>query len=655
MVARVVNVTDVLQYPPPHPSDELATVTPLVAPRFADGGPGLPPPETRSRRRVVQGSALLALAVSAAYLAWRVGFTLGHDLWIAIPLWLLELHAVVGLALFSFSLWDLDSAVAPDPVVTSDLRVAVLITTVNEPSEVLLPTIAAAVALTPSHETWVLDDGERPWVRDLASSLGAHYLARTEHHHAKAGNLDNALARLTVDLVAVLDADHVVMPGFLTHTLGYFADPRLAVVQTPQEFYNVNSFEHDRNRSWFWRERRSVSFNEQRLFYRAIQPGKNRWGAAFWCGTNAVVRTAALREVGGVAYETVTEDIHTTIRMHRRGWRTVYHNEVLAHGLAARDAAQYQSQRLRWGTGAMQLLHTEHPLTGPGLTLRQRLAYAATILGWFDAWRSLGYVLIPLAVIFTGAMPIRTSLVPFVVFFGLAFGLQRLALALLSRGYAPLGMSALFEFVRLQTTMSATLSYLRPGERQFRVTTKAGAPVRHRNDAPWLLWFLLALSGASALWLISALTGLTDFRYPNYWTVYGAALWMVINSTLLAGAIRRIRSDRFATDRRTAVRLQLRGDVYLDDNVVELLDVSMGGALVRSELEPPRDGVHRLSLGFEGTEHVVLRAEERSRQVVGDRGALVSLQFCDDQERAIGQMAVKLFGGHSSSALPRGE
>jgi len=87
--------------------------------------------------------------------------------------------------------------------------------------------------------------------------------------------------------------------------LGYFDDPKMAVVQTPQDFYSPDSFEHDRNRSWFWRDRRKVPFNEQRLFYCGIQPGKNRRGAAFWCGTNALVRMTALREVGGVADESV--------------------------------------------------------------------------------------------------------------------------------------------------------------------------------------------------------------------------------------------------------------------------------------------------------------------------------------------------------------
>ena len=307
--------------------------------------------------------------------------------WLSVPLLLLEAHAVVGLALFTFSLWDLD-ATPPAPVVeeTTD-RIALLIATYNEPEEVLLPTIAAAVALQPRHETWVLDDGDRPEIRALAEALGASYLSRRTRQDAKAGNINHALSHIDADLVAVLDADHVARPDLLRHTLGYFADPDVAVVQTPQEFYNAGSFEHVEPRARGLARQARSTYSEQSLFYRAIQPGKNRWNAAFWCGTGAVLRVAALNSVGGVATGSVTEDIQTTIRLQRRGWKTVYHNEVLAHGLAAASVEQYALQRHRWCTGAMQVLRKERPLSGPRLTVLQRLAYAATLLGWFDAVR----------------------------------------------------------------------------------------------------------------------------------------------------------------------------------------------------------------------------------------------------------------------------
>jgi len=344
-------------------------------PRSARRRGHLPARDSSQRLLLIRAVAVSALVVTAGYLGWRALATLNLDAWyLAVPMLILEAHAAIGLGLFTFSLWDVDRR--PQRRSLRRLpRVAVLIPTYNEGPEILVPTIAAAVALEPVHETWVLDDGERPEVAALAAALGAHYLARPTHEHAKAGNLNHALTVVAADIIAVLDADHVASPDFLAATLGYFSDPKVAVVQTPQDFYNVTSFEHGGGIAY------GEPFHEQTLFYRLMQPGKNRWNAAFWCGTNALVRVRALREVGGAATDTITEDIHTTIRLHRRGWKSVYHNEVVARGLAADDAAQYQLQRNRWGTGAMQVLRKENPLWVSGLSLGQRLGYASTLLG----------------------------------------------------------------------------------------------------------------------------------------------------------------------------------------------------------------------------------------------------------------------------------
>ena len=209
-------------------------------------GRGLPAPESRTRRWAIRSIALLAIAVTAVYLVWRIGWTIALDVWwVSIPMFVLEVHAALGLALFTFSLWDVDRRPATRDVTTTSWKIAVLVPTYNEGLEVLTPTVAAAVAMRIDHETWVLDDGARPEVERLATELGAHYLARPTHEHAKAGNLNHALGVIDAELIAVLDADHVASPDFLVRTLGYFGDPRLALVQTPQEFYNVDSFEHE--------------------------------------------------------------------------------------------------------------------------------------------------------------------------------------------------------------------------------------------------------------------------------------------------------------------------------------------------------------------------------------------------------------------------
>ncbi|MDQ2674687.1 MAG: glycosyltransferase, partial [Chloroflexota bacterium] len=442
----------------------------------------LPPPDGAGRLLLIRAVTVVALAATVVYLAWRASSTLNLEAWyLALPMLVLEVHAAIGLGLFAFSLWDVDRRPARRALRRLP-SIAVVIPTYNEGPEILVPTIAAAVAMEPAHETWVLDDGERPEIEELARSLGAHYLARPTHEHAKAGNINHALGIIEADILAVLDADHVASPEFLRATLGYFSDPRVALVQTPQDFYNVTSFEHGSGVAY------GEPFHEQTLFYRLLQPGKNRWNAAFWCGTNALVRTAALREIGGAATDTITEDIHTTIRFHRRGWKTVYHNEVLARGLAADDAAQYQLQRNRWGTGAMQVLRRENPLLVSGLTLGQRLAYAATLLGWFDSWRTLGFLLLPPAVLLTGQIPIIADGLTFAALFGVTYVLQQAALYLLGRGaYRPV-LSIIFDLVRMSPNFMATLSLFVPRTPRFRVTPKGRiATNRGRMEAPLML------------------------------------------------------------------------------------------------------------------------------------------------------------------------
>jgi len=552
--------------------------------------PRLPAAESPRRLLLVRGTALAAILVTVAYLGWRATSTMNLAAWyLAIPMLVLEIHAAMGLGLFAFSLWDVDHRPARRPLGKLP-RVAVAIPTYNEGPEILIPTIAAAVALEPVHETWVLDDGNPAEVADLARSLGARYVARPTHEHAKAGNLNHALGVIDADILAVLDADHVATPEFLSATLGYFADPRVALVQTPQDFYNVTSFEHGPGTTL------GQPYHEQTLFYRLLQPGKNRWNAAFWCGTNALVRVAALREIGGAATDTITEDIHTTIRFHRAGWKTVYHNEVLARGLAADDAAQYQLQRNRWGTGAMQVLRAESPLVVGGLSIAQRMAYAATLLGWFDSWRTLGFLLLPPAVLITGQIPILADGLTFGLFFAATYALQQLALFLLGRGaYRPV-LSIVFDLVRMSPNFLATLSLFVPTTPRFRVTPKGRvADDREPTDAPLMLRLSLGISFAAAAVYALDLVGLFEIAYASEGAALGAFAWLVVNAALVWTAIRRVRSLRFAPERRSSVRFAVDVPGSVDGVEAVIHDVSVGGALLATDAPLVERDTHLVS------------------------------------------------------------
>lgn len=157
---------------------------------------GAPSAESTRSRLLAHVGGIAALTALVGYLTWRIAFTIppfGANAVAAGILVTFEAVPLVGMVFRLVTLWNIDSA-GPVGEAPDGLRVAVLIPTYDEPAEVIAPTIAAARALEPAHETWVLDDGDRAWVEDLCREYGVRYVRRDVHEHAKAGNLNHALA-----------------------------------------------------------------------------------------------------------------------------------------------------------------------------------------------------------------------------------------------------------------------------------------------------------------------------------------------------------------------------------------------------------------------------------------------------------------------------
>src|SRR4051812_41895460 len=315
------------------------------------------PPETAIR--IV---AAVSLAYAVYWLAWRWTATLNwHAAIFAVTLVVAETYRVVNSALLTLTCWKLtDNEPGAPPASKS---VDVYITCYDEPLQLLRRTAIGAKAIRYPHRTYVLDDGKRDEVRAMAAELGVGYVRREGNEHAKAGNLNNALKVTDGEFILQLDADHVPLPIIIDRLLGYFADDKVAFVQSPQDFYNTDSFTHvvhdQGHRLW----------EENRIFFSLIQPGKDTFNAAFFCGSCGMFRRAALEEIGGFSTGSVTEDMETSIVLHGRGWLSRYHRETLAYGLSPASAAQYHVQRLRWGTGAMQILRKKNPLRYSGLSV----------------------------------------------------------------------------------------------------------------------------------------------------------------------------------------------------------------------------------------------------------------------------------------------
>ena len=233
--------------------------------------------------RVIIATTLL---LGTYYLTWRYTSTINWAAWwVAIPLLLAETYSFVDAWLFGISMWNWRGARPKPPAPPPGLTVDIFITCYNEPVELVRKTARAAKRDPLPARTWILDDGAAgPMQR--RGRRGGHRL----HHplqgvagsarHAKAGNLNNACSQTDGEFMLILDADQIPAPEILDHTLGYFTDPKVGFVQTPQFFYNVPP--HD-------------PFGAQApLFYGPIQQGKDGWNAAFFCGSNAMLRREAL-------------------------------------------------------------------------------------------------------------------------------------------------------------------------------------------------------------------------------------------------------------------------------------------------------------------------------------------------------------------------
>jgi cellulose synthase (UDP-forming) len=486
------------------------------------------------------------------YLIWRYTSSLNMNaLWFAIPLVVAETYSFIDVLLFVFMMWKQPRRTPKDPI--GDETVDVFITTYNEPVELVALTADAATRIDwPHTKVHILDDGARPEMEVIAEELGCNYVFRGQDwdekpRHAKAGNVNNALMQTDGEFILILDADQIPKPEIIQRTIGYFKDEELAFVQTPQYFYNLPPGD--------------PFGSDAPLFYGPILQGKDGWNAAFFCGSNGILRREALMQLGltefvkeieqdlflgvkqlevelrplgriskvhqelrnnlraqilvahkayeagqplsvvssiirqavdetkralteqnienilenlhdlaamgiegadvvqedlkgdataivdallsedqggesiGVSQEvmeflslsrseeaipvqplatiSITEDMATSMRLHALGWKSLFHREILAYGLAPEDLGSTISQRLRWAQGTIQIFVRSNPLFTRGLTIPQRLQYFTTIYTYFSGFFSLIFLLSPIIYLFTMVQPVSAWSVEF--------------------------------------------------------------------------------------------------------------------------------------------------------------------------------------------------------------------------------------------------
>jgi cellulose synthase (UDP-forming) len=380
-----------------------------------------------------------------------------------ISFWMLfvaELLSLMSLILFTYEAWDVPATRAPSPL---DVSTDIAIATYNEPLEILEPTIVASLRVRGVRHVWVLDDGRRSEVENLCAELGARYLTRSDNRHAKAGNINAALGSMDSQLILFLDADHVPQRDVIEQMSGYFADPKVALVQSPHDFRNRDSAQHTHGQH-----------HEQSLFFEVLMPGRERHQAVFWCGSAALLRRSALLEVGGVATETVSEDLHTSLKLQLRGYTIRYHNHVLVTGIAPHTSADYLLQRDRWARGTLAVLTgPESPLFGHGWSWKQRLHFLNNLLYYFIPLQRLLYVGVLVLALLFGWLPIGNVSAAFAIAVSAVFLISVIASLSLARGRLELGEGAANAYLSAEIYLRAlALTVLRRSS-AFKVTPKS--------------------------------------------------------------------------------------------------------------------------------------------------------------------------------------
>ena len=492
------------------------------------------------RRSVSVIMVVTSLLMSTRYMYFRLTQTLHFNSSIeailGMGLFLAEVYIWVMLLLnYLQTVWPLKRGIVPLPDDMSKWpTVDIYIPSYNEPLEVVRDTVLAAQCIDypkDKMKIYLLDDGKRSEFAVFAADVGVGYITRNDNKHAKAGNLNHALTLTQGELICVFDCDHVATRVFLQATVGGFLkDPMLALVQTPHYFYSPDPFERNLGRF-------RKTPNEGTLFYGLVQDGNDMWDATFFCGSCAVIRRKPLDEIGGIAVETVTEDAHTSLRLHRRGYTSAYMRIPQAAGLATESLSAHIGQRIRWARGMVQIFRLDNPLFGKGLKLVQRVCYANAMLHFLSGIPRLIFLTAPLAflllhayIIYAPALMIALFVLPHMIH-------ASLTNSKIQGKYRHSFWSEIYETVLAWYIAPPTfVALINPHKGKFNVTAKGGLVEEEYVDwvisRPYIYLVLLNLVGVAV--------GIWRFMYGpenEILTVWVSIVWVFYNLIILGGAV----------------------------------------------------------------------------------------------------------------------
>lgn len=552
--------------------------------------------------------AAVAFAAFASfrYFFWRVTETVPTENWLLMGLGILLVAAeAYGIWIYTsgafIAMRPIERQPAPLPADTARYpTVDVLVPSYEEPWDIVGTTLMAAKAMRwPEGKLRVVlcDDGGTLQRREAhdhdkaqaalrrheefkakCAEIGVEYVTRDKNVGAKAGNLNHALNNLPdpAELVVVFDADHVPTADFLERTVGFFLeDERLSLVQTPHHFVTPDPIE--KNLGTF-----GNSPGESDLFYGVLHKGLDFWNASFFCGSAAVMRRKALDEIGGIQEDTVTEDAHTSLEMHAKGWNSAYYPRPMVAGLQPSSFASFVRQRVRWTQGMIQIFLMHNPLLKRGLGLAQRLCYGANSGFWFFPFARVTFLLSPIPYLLFGMEIFEATTTEFMAYAGPHLAASILMTDILNGRWRRPFVSEIYELALSLYTLPAILGTLvSPHKPTFQVTAKdeqLGRDFLSPLAKPFIGFLgLLTLSLIVGIW--RAVVSPQDLD-----AITVVIAWDLFNILLLLGAIGAMYELRH---RRAAPRItqDLPARLVADGVTYQarIVDASIGGAAIRAD------------------------------------------------------------------------
>jgi hypothetical protein len=279
-------------------------------------------------------------------------------------------------------------------------KVSLHVPAYNEPPDMLIQTIQSLEQLDyPQLEVVVIDNNTKdpetwqPVARWCQGRQRVRFVHVEDLPGYKSGALNLTLREHTdpaAELVGVIDADYLVDPAYLREVVGYFADPNIAFVQTPQDYRDYQGDAY-----------LTACYDAYKYFFVTSMPARNERDSIIFAGTMGLLRRSALEQLGGWDEWTITEDAETSLRLLRSGWSGWFHGEPLGRGIMPLTFAALKSQRFRWCFGGMQILRKHwrelqpwdrHP--GNRLSVAQRVDYLLGGLQWLNDLVYLGFTVV---------------------------------------------------------------------------------------------------------------------------------------------------------------------------------------------------------------------------------------------------------------------